>query len=46
VDTVLDDRPLTAAVESATQKWILAPAQKYGAPIDSTVIIAVKFASR
>ena len=43
VDTVLDDRPLTASVEAAAQKWIFAPARKSGAAIDSTAIIAVTF---
>src|SRR5271156_4058343 len=43
VDTVLDDRPLTASVEAAAQKWIFAPAQKSGSAIDSTAIISVTF---
>jgi hypothetical protein len=43
VDTVLDDGPLTAAVETAAQKWIFAPAQKSGVAIDSTVIISATF---
>jgi len=43
VDTELDDPPLTAAVEAAAQKWIFAPAQKSGTPIDSAVVISVTF---
>jgi outer membrane biosynthesis protein TonB len=43
VEAELDAKPLTAAVAAAAGLWIFAPAQKSGAAIDSTAIIAVTF---
>ena len=43
IDTELEAKPLTSAVEAAASQWTFAPAQKSGAAIPSTVVLAVTF---
>ena len=43
IDTELEAKALTSAVETAARQWTFAPAQKSGTAIFSTVVLAVTF---